>query len=764
MIVLLSSAILIGLFVQPNSPIETNILKLLPENRQNPIAQKAFEQVTDNLSDKVIFLLQQPHEPSKTVKFTDAADAFVAALNELPLFKQVTGTISAKEQQAWGDLYFPARAQLLTSEQRQRLLSHPEQQVEQVIKQVYNPFSGVTASELSEDPFLLFRDFMGQLNSNNSNIQLKDGYLTAEYENQQYIIVTATLASSPYQISSQQQLSQLQDVETTIKTEFSLDILHTGVIFYAAYGTQSAKSEVSTIGVGSLIGVIFIVLFIYRSTLPLFLALLSISTGLVVATVTTIVVFGKIHLFSMVFGASLIGVSIDYAFHYLTDRLAAGQSWNAQSGLKQIFTAILLGLITSLIGYLGMLIAPFPGLQQLSLFSSVGLVASFLCVICWYPILATAPQTVVNNHSDLPFSALMNLWLQWWKKKSTRVWVPLVILLLSAVGLYHAKYDDDVRQLQAMPSYLIAQEQAVKTITGLDNSSQMLVVTSRQSEDDLLEQLALISEKLQLEVEKGTISSFQSISQFVPSASVQQKNYQLVKNLYLQQASLLGDQLGFKQTPLLLQSFKLLTIENYLASSASNALQFMWLGQVNDVHAAVITTAGVKSSDALKAFAHNNGIIYLNKADEISQLFSQYRVKVSELLMMAFGAILVVMIWRYNVKRALLIVIPPAIAGCAGLAITVVTGGDLNLFNLLALLLILGIGIDYTLFFTEQKHEKSTLLAVTLSSVTTILSFGLLALSETQAIHSFGVTVLVGIMVAWFLAPLSKTDVNPHNS
>ncbi|MBL4829355.1 MAG: MMPL family transporter [Aliivibrio sp.] len=764
MIVLLSSAILIGLFLQPNSPIETNILKLLPENRQNPIAQKAFEQVTDNLSDKVIFLLQQPHEQSKTVKLNDAADAFVAALNELPLFKQVTGTISAKEQQAWGDLYFPARAQLLTSEQQQRLLSHPEQQVQRVIKQVYNPFSGVTASELSEDPFLLFRDFMGQLNSNSSNIQLKDGYLTAEYENQQYIIVTATLASSPYQISSQQQLPQLQDVEATIKTEFSLDILHTGVIFYAAYGTQSAKSEVSTIGVGSLIGVIFIVLFIYRSTLPLFLALLSISTGLVVATVTTIVVFGKIHLFSMVFGASLIGVSIDYAFHYLTDRLAAGQSWNAQSGLKQIFTAILLGLITSLIGYLGMLIAPFPGLQQLSLFSSVGLVASFLCVICWYPILATAPQTVLNNHSDLPFSTLMNLWLQWWQKKSTRVWVPLVILLLSAVGLYHAKYDDDVRQLQAMPSYLIAQEQAVKTITGLDNSSQMLVVTSRKSEDDLLEQLALISEKLQLEVEKGTISSFQSISQFVPSASVQQQNYQLVKNLYQQQASLLGDQLGFKQTPLLLQSFKLLTIEDYLASSASNALQFMWLGQVNDVHAAVITTAGVKSSDALKAFAHNNGIIYLNKADEISQLFSQYRVKVSELLMMAFGAILVVMIWRYNVKRALLIVIPPAIAGCAGLAITVVTGGDLNLFNLLALLLILGIGIDYTLFFTEQKHEKSTLLAVTLSSVTTILSFGLLALSETQAIHSFGVTVLVGIMVAWFLAPLSKTDVNPHNS
>jgi predicted exporter len=764
MVVLLSCGLLVSFFMQSNSPIETNILKLLPENRQDPIAQKAFNQVTDNLSDKVIFLIEQPHKSTNGTNMIDAADAFVIKLSTLPLFKQVTGTISNKDQQSWGDLYYPARAQLLTAEQQHRLNHQPKKQVEQVIKQVYNPFAGITASELSGDPFLLFRDFMTQLNSNNSNIQLKDGYLTAEYEKRHYLIITATLAHSPYQLSSQQQLSQLETIESDIKNEYDVEILHTGVIFYAAYGTQSAKDEVSTIGVGSLIGVIFIVLFIYRSTLPLFLALLSIGTGLVIATVSTIAVFGKIHLFSMVFGASLIGVSIDYAFHFLTDRLAAGKTWNAQVGLKQIFTAILLGLITSLIGYLGMLIAPFPGLQQLSLFSSVGLIASFLCVVCWYPILAIAPQKRQVAATELPFSRVMSVWIAFWQKKQTKVILPTLIVLLSAFGLYHAHYNDDIRQLQAMPSYLTDQEKRVKTVTGLDNSQQMLVVTSEKSADDLLQKLALISEKLDLEVEKGTLNSFQSISQFVPSEAVQQKNYQLVSELYLTQAELLKEKLGFKVVPQLQQPFKLLTIEDYLASSASDTLQFMWLGKVDDVFAAVITTSGVNSSQQLKTFAKNSGIIYLNKADEISELFSQYRVKVSELLVMAFFAIFLVMIWRYNIMRALFIVLPPAIAGGAGLAITAVTGGDLNLFNLLALLLILGIGIDYTLFFAEQKHEKSTLLAVTLSSITTILSFGLLALSETQAIHSFGVTVLVGIIVAWVLAPLSKTDINPNNS
>ena len=83
---------------------------------------------------------------------------------------------------------------------------------------------------------------------------------------------------------------------------------------------------------------------------------------------------------------------------------------------------------------------------------------------------------------------------------------------------------------------------------------------------------------------------------------------------------------------------------------------------------------------------------------------------------------------------------------------------SITIFNLLALILILGIGIDYTLFFAELKESdkaKNTLLAITLSAITTVLSFGLLALSETQAIHGFGITVLSGIVVAWILAPLA---------
>lgn len=733
-------------------PIETNILALLPDNQQDPVAQQAFDNIANTMSDKVVFVVHQTQGQDKTL--ITAVDNFSQALTELPMFDSVTATVSENQQQAWGQYYFPARAQLLSEKQKQQLTDKPEQQVQQVLHALYNPFSGVTGAELESDPFLLFRDYLSGLVQSSGNIQIENGYLTATVDQQKYIVITADLAGSSYQISLQQQLPDLLTVEQKIEAQFDVDIQHTGVIFYAAHGTESAKGEISTIGLGSLIGIFVLVLVVYRSTLPLALALLSITTGLFCAYVLTISLFGSIHLFSLVFGASLIGVSIDYAFHFLTDRLNAGAKWNSVEGIKQLLPAITLGLITSLIGYLGMLIAPFPGLQQLSLFSAIGLTAAYFTVVCWYPVLASKP----SKHHVIPVQRALSQWLLVWQQPLIRLVLPLSLLIAAVFGVTQAKYDDDIRQLQALPQALQQQEREIKAITGVGGSQQLLLVRAK-TEEALLQKLERVSDKLE---QSGDFGGFQSISRYVPSQKTQQENYQLVTDLYKQQADAYQKVIQQKQALSALQPYQALTIEGFLASPISETVGFLWLGHIDDVFASVITFNQEVDSATLSEFAKNNDATYLNKAEEISTLFAQYRQRITELLLMAYGAIFLLLLPRYKVKQAFLIVLPPFIAGCAGLAVTVLTGVPLNLFNLLALMLILGIGIDYTLFFAEQNkqgddsHKESTLLAISLSALTTILSFGLLALSETQAIHSFGITVLTGIIVAWLLAPLSQ--------
>ncbi|MGF1818548.1 MMPL family transporter [Vibrio alginolyticus] len=752
-LVVLAGALLLKQWVwSAESPIETNILKLLPKNQQNPVAEQAFESVSASMSDKVIFVITAP---DKNALFAAAAE-FDRGLRQSNHFRDVVGKISPQEQQAWASYYFKHRFQLLTPQQRERLSQNPEQQVQHVIQSLYNPFSGVTGQELQNDPFLLFRDYLSQVTQQSSSFRLDNGYLSVEKDGAQYLLITAELKDSPYSLTGQLVVPDIQALEQSVAQKYGAKVAHTGVLFYADFGTQSAKSEISTIGVFSLLGIIALLVLVFRSVMPLFLALLSITIGLLVALSVTTWIFGKVHLFSLVFGASLIGVSIDYAFHYLTERLAAGNEWDSEQGLKHIFIAITLGLITSLIGYLGMLVAPFPGLQQLALFSSIGLIAAYITVVAWYPILARNPSRSISN---LPGQSLLAKWLTLWNQPRIKVGLPMLCVVASGFFLLQLNYDDDIRLLQTMPKDLKQQETLITTLSGMQSSQQMLVVTA-DDDESLMKKLESLTPTLEAWKADSTIESYQSLSRYLSSVERQQQDYQLIRDLYATQSSPLASGLGLSKKPKMDADFIPVTVEQYLQNPVSAPVRFLHLGKIKEKSATVVVLNQLQDSAVVKAFAKSQSdVVYLNKAEELSALFGEYRIKIMELLAAASAVIFLVLIKRYGLQHSWRVLLPSLIACACGLATAVAMGTTLNLFNLLGLVLILGIGIDYTLFFAEKARSVSTLLAITLSAITTVLSFGLLSLSQTHAIHSFGITVLSGIFVAWLLSPIAiKTE------
>ncbi|MEZ8968516.1 MMPL family transporter [Vibrio breoganii] len=729
------------------SPVETNILKLLPKNQQDPVAELAFGAVSQDLSDKLVFLVTADSDEN----ILAAANLLEESLLNTGLFHSVAGKVDTEKQNEWATFYFNNRFHQLTSEQRERLINAPSSQVQLVVQALYNPFSGVTGNELSNDPFLLFRDYLSQLTRQHSTFELERGYLSTQYAGKKYVLVSATLKDSPYSLKAQQGVKEINSIEQTLSETYQASTYHTGVLFYAAFGTESAKSEISTIGLFSLLGVVILIVGVFRSATPLALAVLSITVGLLSALALTTWIFGQVHLFSLVFGASLIGVSIDYAFHYLTERLWAGEKWDSQAGLKHIFIAITMGLITSLIGYLGMLIAPFPGLQQLALFSSIGLIAAYTTVVAWYPVLAVAP----SKSRILPGQAMLTQWLALWSKKWIKMGLPIACLIMAAIPLANVHYDDDIRQLQTMPNSLKQQEQLITEVSGIQSSQQMLVVTAQ---DD--EALLLRLESLQLELndwqKTGVLKGYQSLTQYISSSALQKENFDLITALYKQQGDLLTRTLKLTDAPTLDQPFSNITLQSYLKETVSEPVRFLYIGQYEDRVASVILLNELSAPEKIRAFSDDHAdISYLDKAEEISSLFSTYRIKVMELLIVALSVITLLLIKRYGLKHAFMVLVPSLIACVVGLAAASAIGSALNLFNLLALILIIGIGIDYTLFFAEKARSSSTLLAITLSAITTLLAFGLLSLSQTHAIHSFGTTVLSGIFVAWLLAPLA---------
>ena len=128
----------------------------------------------------------------------------------------------------------------------------------------------------------------------------------------------------------------------------------------------------------------------FRSIKPIALILLSIGIGCLGALSICWILFERVHLLTLVFGASLIGVAQDYGIYFLCNRLNADEKLDSASLLKRLMPGLSLTLLAAVIGYAGLALTPFPGLRQMALFSALGLIFAWLTVVFWFPSLISS--------------------------------------------------------------------------------------------------------------------------------------------------------------------------------------------------------------------------------------------------------------------------------------------------------------------------------------------------------------------------------------
>jgi predicted exporter len=83
-------------------------------------------------------------------------------------------------------------------------------------------------------------------------------------------------------------------------------------------------------------------------------------------------------------------------------------------------------------------------------------------------------------------------------------------------------------------------------------------------------------------------------------------------------------------------------------------------------------------------------------------------------------------------------------------------GIQLNLFHLISLLLVLGIGLNYALFFQRRAENPESAqragLAVGLCGMTSLAAFACLTFTPIPVLHAIGLTVLLGTLYSLFYA------------
>lgn len=734
------------LMLLPQTKINSSVLAMLPKQMLGTVPPALNDGFMQRLDRQLVWLVS----PGKTAS-PEVAERWYQQLRALPQLSQVAGPMDSASQQAWGAFFWQYRTALVDGATRERLRDNGAKQAQWILSQLYSAFSGVSGKELQNDPLMVMRGSQLALAKQSQRLRLMDGWLVTQDDDDKYwYLLHGELAGNSFDISQAHQLvNALAAQQQALRHDYpAAQLLSRGTLFYSDYASQQAKRDISTLGVATLLGVIALIVAAFRSVRPLLLCLLSIAVGALAGTVATLLIFGELHLMTLVMSMSIIGISADYTLYYLTERMVHGAQASPWQSLMKVRNALLLALCTTVAAYLIMMLAPFPGIRQMAVFAACGLSAACLTVIFWHPWLCRNLPV-----RPVPAMALMLRWLAAWRRtKALQLGLPLALTLVSLAGLATLRIDDDISQLQALPQSILAEERAMTRLTGQSNDQKWFVVYGATPEKTLARMEAFVP-ALDAAQKEGIISGYRTIP--LNSLARQQQDLALLQQA-LPAVEQAWQRAGLKMTAPDLRATPL-TVETWLASPASEGWRLMWLSLPDGTSGVLVPVNDVKKSDELKIMAATHpGVAWVDRKQAFDSLFAHYRIVLTGLLAATLAVIACGAMLRLGWRKGLVSVVPSLLSLGCGLAALSLSGQAVNLFSLLALVLVLGIGINYTLFFSNPRGTPLTsLLAISLAMLTTLLTLGMLVFSATQAISSFGIVLVSGIFTAWLLSPLA---------
>ncbi len=733
----------------PAVTINTSVLSLLPTQNLSHVPPELEAAFTRRLDRQIVWM----------VSSGETADPSLAAfwheqLRTLPGIASVQGRMTETQQQQWLRFYYAHRNNMIDAETRQRLQEGGRAQADWVLGQVYSAFGGASGTELKHDPLLLVRGAQIALQQNAGRLQFENGWLmTRDEHGKVWYFIPGELAASSFDIQQTQALvDQLeQRRQTLLATYPKAEILARGSLFYSNYAAREAGHDISTIGTVTILGVLLLILGAFRSLRPLLLCTLSVGMGALWGTAATVFVFGELHIMTLAMSLSVVGISVDYALYYLVERSVHGQALSPWQSMHKVRPALLLALATSAMAYLLLTLAPFPGIRQLAIFACLGLCAACFTVVLWYPYLVRNMPT-----RQIPCVYALGYWLSLWRSSSAvRVGIPLAVCLLVAAGATQLRISDDISELQQLPAGIQAEDQAITRLTGQSMDQKWFVVhgdTAQQA----LERLEAFVPSLEQAKSRGELQSYRGLP--LNSEHRQAEDLALLQAAEPLVRQRLADA-GVTLTQADLQTTSLRP-QTWLDSGASQGWRLLWLSLPDGRSGILVPVMGVKNPDALVALATPlQGVSWVDRKTSFNQLFAHYRNVLGWLLLLALGVVSLVYLLRLGWRRGLCSIVPSVLSLASALAVLSLCGHSINLFSLLALILVLGIGINYSIFFGNVRGTPLTaLFAAILAMSTTLLTLGILVFSGTQAISSFGIVLSAGIFTAFLLAPLAAPE------
>lgn len=553
-----------------------------------------------------------------------------------------------------------------------------------------------------EDPFGLLDGFVTSRSATVSGWTPRGGVLQAQRDGWTHVLIVLRL--KPELVGDADALIAFKgrlDAALAAVPGDDVRLAPCGVPIHTALTAARCKSEIGWLTVFSFAFICILAVFVFRSVRWIPLLALSLGVAALAGGVALVLCFRFVHLMTIVFGTTLLGLVIDYSFHWLLQ---------GRGRKVAVLRSLAISFVTTEVSLIPLMIATLPVLRQSAVFLGVGLLGAFAFVLCAYP-----PPPAGSPEGETPsrFGGFVGLRI-----------LLLVLAACAGWGLFHVRFGTEPTALYNPAPRLAEAERLLAELSGAADSSRgTLVIEGSDSLDELLAR----EESLDLPVEVS------HLSRLMPSLSRRKDAADLVARLYAECGARQKSLLGFSEL---------------LPPSEPQPWQWERLPTAFSPffhgHSLVVPSVPRPSGDL------PTGVSFWQPRQMIGDILSAWSEETCRRLGVALVLMLLILLCVFRL-RAVVIMAPSAFAMAVVAGLLGLLGERVNLFHLLAGFLLAGMSIDYTVFLHSGRGSVRPTLC---SLLTSLAGFGALAFVSFPIVRAFGLTLGVGLPVA-FLAALA---------
>jgi uncharacterized protein len=793
------------LFVYRPPRIQSDILDLLPSDQ--PAVQEFRTATQDFKSLDYLFVLMKTDDPVNhpIQSYEEVADLLAQGLRRSPRIDGVDYRLQdyqgiLQEMLPRILLYLPPDA---IPEVEERLSDAGiRAQVGKNRELLTNPASFLTKHLIRYDPFGLLPVFQKRFagKATNMEVDASDGYYASKDGSALVLIVRPKKPAQDVRfcaaLMAEARAAVAEARATAAREGAGEDLAHLGISFGGGYPIAQSDFRLimrdAVLNTASSLG---LVLFIY---LWAFRRRSSLAYGWVPLLFGILLTFGMVHLLGVTinsatagFGALLIGMGIDFPTvlygRYIEERnRGAGAREAIASAMGNTGPGVWVGALTTATTFGAMLLTRFPGMRQVGILTSCGILLCAASVFFLLPAMLQATHLRPESRTGggaLPMNVFRIQALGDFAHRHPEVTLALSAIL--TVGLLAAaariKMDDDVQNLRSKSNEGIEVSMEVAKTFGA-SLTYMMALVEGSSPDEVVSKSARVVEAVDPFLKREEILYADSLSTYLPPESRQREVMERLRA---------GTSAGLSKERIRRTFTEACLAEGFEPAYFASTLDALprLLSPENPVTYAELKAgpAGPLLSKYLveKSPGHFRGVVYLYipegaggldpdrlvevvtravpgaRVAGINRLGKILREMVQRDAVMAFllGLVLVLIIIALDfrsVSASLYSLLPLALGMVWMVGTMSLLGMRLNIMNVFVTTMIIGIGSDYGIYFVHRHREgdghdmprviRETGKPIAIAALTTIAGFGSMSLSSYPGLRSMGYVSLLGTL------------------